>query len=571
LIHRIYSTLPTFKTLSDFQQGLNVLLAEKTIASTQKQTRNRAGKSSFIEIINFLTGANVEPNSIFRTKELVGYSFGMEFDLKKINIGVERGGGQKSKINLIMDSPTQITHTKWTEILGEEMFGLSSLKKSGYHPPTFRSLFSYFVRRQASEAFIKPEKSANKQQIDDMQISLMFLLGLDWEIARDWQVIRDKEKTLAKITKAEADGMFSDIIGKTADLRTKLTIEEFQLKKISEELSNFQILPMYRELESELNDLTKKFNELANENSIDASSINDIESSLASETPPNLEDLHAIYKEAGIIFPELVKRCYENLKIFHESVIRNRKDYLTSEFEEAKMRMQLRDKQKLQYDKRRIEIMTILKSHGALDQFTLLQKETARLESKVSLTRQRFESAEKLEGGKSELEIERNQLLLRLRHSFAEQKEQLSEAILAFEETSKRLYESAGSMNIVATTNGPLFSFPMQGSRSKGIKNIQIFCFDMMLMRLCTKRGIGPGFLVHDSHLFDGVDGRQVISALRVGSEVAKELGFQYIVTMNEDDAYKEKEVDFDLKQYVLSTRLTDATEDGGLFGIRFS
>ena len=27
--------------------------------------------------------------------------------------------------------------------------------------------------------------------------------------------------------------------------------------------------------------------------------------------------------------------------------------------------------------------------------------------------------------------------------------------------------------------------FPMQGSRSKCIKNMQIFCFDMMLMRLC--------------------------------------------------------------------------------------
>ncbi len=68
----------------------------------------------------------------------------------------------------------------------------------------------------------------------------------------------------------------------------------------------------------------------------------------------------------------------------------------------------------------------------------------------------------------------------------------------------------------------------MPGSRSKGIKNIQIFCFDMMLMRLCAERGTGPGFLVHDSHLFDGVDGRQIASALKVGAQTAKELGFHY-------------------------------------------
>lgn len=53
-------------------------------------------------------------------------------------------------------------------------------------------------------------------------------------------------------------------------------------------------------------------------------------------------------------------------------------------------------------------------------------------------------------------------------------KKTASEAILAFEETSKRLYESAGSMNVDPTSNGPQFLFSMQGDRSKGIKNVQI-------------------------------------------------------------------------------------------------
>ena len=159
---------------------------------------------------------------------------------------------------------------------------------------------------------------------------------------------------------------------------------------------------------------------------------------------------------------------------------------------------------------------------------------------------------------------------MRLRRDFSEQNQRLTEAILAFEETSKHLYESAGSMTIEETANGPVFRFPMQGSRSKGIRNTQIFCFDIMLMRLCARRGIGPGFLVHDSHLFDGVDGRQVISALKIGAKTAEELGFQYIVTMNEDDAFKETVEGFDLRKYVLPVVLTDATEDGGLFGVRF-
>ena len=106
--------------------------------------------------------------------------------------------------------------------------------------------------------------------------------------------------------------------------------------------------------------------------------------------------------------------------------------------------------------------MGILKSHGALDQFLKLQGELGRLESEVESVRQRFEAAEQLEGTKNELEIERNRLTIRLRRDFAEQKDRLSEAIVAFEETSQRLYEAAGSMTIDETSNGPSFKFQMQ-------------------------------------------------------------------------------------------------------------
>ena len=572
MIHNLFSTLPTFKNLGELKPGLNVLLAQKTEGSTSKQTRNRAGKTSFIEAIHFLTGSEAGPDSIFRTPELTEYTFGMDFDLKDARTVVERSGSAKAKIYVTTPpaAKRKLSATDWGTFLGEEMFGLSSLEAAGSKPPSFRSLFAYFVRRQMSGAFTTPEKQATMQGTGDMQMALMFLLGLDWQIARDWQAVRDREKTLEELKRAAGTGAFGSIIGKAADLRTQLTLQEARLKKLYAETESFQVLPEYRELEVESAKLTRQLNELANANTIDFAAIRDLEGALASEIPPDLEDLQAIYQEAGVALPGLVKRRYDDVKSFHQSVVRNRKDYLSSELEAAQLRIELRDSQKAQLDQRRAEIMGILRSHGALDQFLKLQGELGRLESEVESLRQRFEAAEQLEGTKNELEIERNRLTIRLRRDFSEQKDRLAEAIVAFEETSQRLYESAGSMTVDETSNGPMFKFPMQGQRSKGIKNMQIFCFDMMLMRLCHKRQIGPGFLIHDSHLFDGVDGRQVISALRLGSEISQELGFQYIVTMNEDDAFKETIAGFDLNDHVLPTRLTDATDDGGLFGIRF-
>nr|WP_198921845.1 ABC-three component system protein [Enterobacter asburiae] len=564
--------MPTFKNLGELKPGLNVLLAQKTQGANSKQTRNRAGKTSFVETVHFLTGSDAGPDSIFRTAELVDYTFGMDFDLHSTRTVVERSGSSKAKIyvNTPQETRHKLSATEWITHLGEEMFGLSSLEAAGSKPPSFRSLFAYFVRRQMSGAFTTPEKQATMQGTGDMQMALMFLLGLDWQIARDWQAVREREKTLEELKKAAGSGVLGSIIGKAADLRTQLTLQEARLKKLAAEIEAFQVLPEYRELEVESARLTRQLNELANANTLDFSAIRDLENALASEIPPDLDDLQAIYQEAGVALPGLVKRRYDDVKSFHQSVVRNRKDYLSTELEAAKLRIEQRDTQKAKLDQRRAEIMGILKSHGALDQFLKLQGELGRAESEVKSLRQRFEAAEQLEGTKNELEIERNLLTIRLRRDFSEQSERLAEAIVAFEETSQRLYESAGSMTIDETPNGPMFKFPMQGQRSKGIKNMQIFCFDMMLMRLCHKRQIGPGFLIHDSHLFDGVDGRQVISALRLGAEISQELGFQYIVTMNEDDAFKEVIDGFDLHDYVLSTRLTDATEDGGLFGIRF-
>ena len=573
MIHRIFSSLLSFKGL-EFKPGLNVLIAQKESGASDKQTRSRAGKTSLVEIIHFLTGADAPKDSPFGSTALAAEAFGIEFDLGGEKPRAERSGKKKSKIHVgggsFLNGKTILSNSEWVEVLGEKMFKLNSLSVGDGRAPTFRSLFAYFARRQVSGAFTMPEKQATMQQAWDYQVALLFLLGLDWKIASDWQKVRDREKTLVELKKAAGEGAFGSIIGRAADLRTQLTVTEARLSELKSQVASFHVLPQYEELEAEADQITRQLKNISNANTIDTAAIRDLDSAMQDEAPPSLAELESIYAEAGVALPGVAVKRYDEVRSFHKSVIRNRRDYLSGELEAAKQRIASRQQERRRLDQRRAEGMGVLQSHGALDQFAKLQGEAGRLGAEVESLRQRFESAEQLEGTKNELDIERNRLVLRLRLDFAEQKARLDEAILAFEETSKRLYESAGSMTIDETLNGPVFKFPMQGSRSKGIKNMQIFCFDMMLMRLCAKRGIGPGFLVHDSHLFDGVDGRQVISALKLGAETSAELGFQYIVTMNEDDAYKEKIDGFDLREYVLPVVLTDAKEDGGLFGFRF-
>ncbi len=567
MIHHIYSSLPTFKPFK-LQSGLNVLVAKKEKGATDKQTRNRSGKTSLVEIIHFLMGAEAAPDSLFRSEVLKKETFGIEFDLGGERLCVERSGKKFSEIVIKCNGlEERTTNTEWSKTLGERMFGLHQIPKGEGRRPKFRSLFSYFARRQLSGAFMTPEKQANMQQIGDFQIAILFLLGLDWKIASDWQIVREREKTLAELRKAAGAGVFGSVVGKTADLRTQLAVKEEKVDALKSQLKSFRVLPQYAEFEEEADRITRKINEYSNQNVIDIAAISNLKRAIDAEAPPPLGDFERVYAEAGIILPQLVVRRYDEVRSFHESIIKNRRNYLSEEIVAAEQRVSKREEEKQKLDQRRAIVMDLLHSHGALDQFSRLQSEATILEVEVESLRQRFAAAEQLEGTKSELEIERRRLEQRLRRNFSEQSSRLSSAILAFETISRKLYESAGSMTVEDTPNGPVFGFPMQGSRSKGIKNMQIFCFDMMLMHLWVK---SPGFLIHDSHLFDGVDGRQLISALKVGAETAHELGFQYIVTMNEDDAFKETTGGFNLSDYVNETVLTDANEDGGLFGIRF-
>ena len=105
---------------------------------------------------------------------------------------------------------------------------------------------------------------------------------------------------------------------------------------------------------------------------------------------------------------------------------------------------------------------------------------------------------------------------------------------------------------------------------------MQVFCFDWLLVEAAKKSDCFPGFLIHDSHIFDGVDGRQIGLALKLAQSKCDQLGVQYIVAMNSDDLQKIKNEEdvsgeeiFDPSNYIMTTRLSDEPS-GGLFGFRF-
>lgn len=590
MILSIESSLKTFKPVT-FHEGLNVLLSDKSETSTEKQTRNSAGKTSLVEIIHFLLGADCDKDSLFRVPELVEHTFKGRFRIAGEVFTVERGGAEPAKVFLLAggeerkDLPRKfdkaserfyVTNTYWKAFLGHSMFGLP-LDQRGTafdesYTPSFRSMFSYFARRRDSGGFIGPERQAEKQHRSDWQVNLSYLLGLDWQIPFEFTKIRLREKTLEELRKAVKAGALGQVVGTVAELRPQVTIAEAKAEKLRRNLASFEVHDSYKELsrraaqaKSEMQVIVRRTVSL-NEN------LEHLEAALKSEKAPQRSDIQQLYAAAGIELPGVALRRFDEVGSFYDSVVANRRVHLENEIANLRVQITADEAEVGRLDRERSTILQSLDGRGALDDFLALQRELAGSDAQAATLRERFKAAEVLEGESTKLDIDRANLQRRLQEDHHIRSEALTQAILIIADAIAHLYDDrAGRLVVKATDNGPEFRLSIEGDRGGGISNIEIFCFDLALFKVVTARYGGPGFLLHDSHLFDGVDERQVAGALQLGLDVTQGKSLQYIVTMNSDIfARLPLPKTIDPQKVVLDTRLSDAGEAGGLFGFRF-
>lgn len=586
MIHRIFSTDSRFKELT-FKQGFNVLLAEKTPGARRDQSRNAAGKSSSLEIIHYALGSSSAKGSFFSNEAFHGQTLGMVFDLAGETVRVHRPAGPDANRNKVFftgkipaylekemtsgltDEDRTLSVKLWNEILGRQVFGIAS---GSTYAPSFRMAFPYFCRLDSDGGMHEPFGSWKKQQDWQRDVTLAYLLGLDWNLLSKMEKLRKEESHLDQLKRElKGSGIVGQIIGKTTGLLAKLAVTNRKVSDLENQLRDFQVLPEYREIEKEASLLARSIADVADRNTADLRIIADLEESLAAEKEPAVSDLERLYAAAGVQLPEVTLQRLESVKEFHRTVIRNRKSHLHGEIKAAQQRITKRNAEAAELQKRQSQLMALLCTHGALDQFNRFQEELARLRAERDLIQKQHEVAQKIEKGAADLEVQRATLHQSLIHDINERHERLEEAALLYAELSAEVSERSSILEIEATNKGLRMAITGGPDKSKGIREQQIFCFDMLLAVMQSKRGNKLGFLVHDSHLFDAMDERQVANAIEAGARLSEEYGFQYIVTMNSDRIpYGDFSQGFSFDSHIIEPRLTDETETGGLFGFRF-
>jgi uncharacterized protein YydD (DUF2326 family) len=436
----------------------------------------------------------------------------MDFDLGSVRTQVHRSGSKPSSVEVFGLPPSEdqlsldptagqrISNEEWKEILGAQIFGLRN--EGQRWGPSFRSLISYFIRKQSEGAFHTPFKHNFQQTLGDQQVNISYLLGLDFELVQEWEEIRSKDKSLKELRKAASDGLLGNIVGIVADLRTELAVTEDRVRAMRGDLSDFRVVEQYSELQQEAAQLSRRIANLSDETTLDRRYLAELEAAIEAELPPDPGDLSQLYEEVGVTLPTAALERFAEVQRFHESVLRNRRLYLEAELQRTRDRLFSRSREVDSLDRRRAQIMIVLRTGGALETFTALQEELNRQQAQAEMLRQRYEAAERFESERNSLSVERQRLLERLQQDYREQTGLLNAAILTFERYSQALYgERGGSLTISEGLNGPIFNVKIPAQKSKGIGNMQVFCFDLTIMEISHRQGRSPGFLIHDSHL----------------------------------------------------------------------
>lgn len=566
-LHKLESSDPRFKALT-FHDGMNILLADRTSESTIGDSRNGAGKTSFVKILRYLLGSNLDTS--LKNTSLHNHSFSARISTKESPATIKRAISPTTKV-IVDGSSWRIE--KWKAHLGTEAFGLPPEAAR----PKVGELVGQLVRtyfQNATKTFPQESSIASGTRIG-------YLLGFSPEVLNKATEVAALKKQREELQSVIKSGALPSLSLDDAELRARLAQAKARRQRLKDDLAVFKVDEQYADHQRKADYLSSQLRNL-NESALALRRRQaEIEQVTESEQPTLFTEpdstaseirLQDLYNEVGLLLPDTVTRRFDEVTEFHASIARNRQFFLQSELESTKNRLRSVEEEIRRVDAERARVMDLLKQSMALETFRTAEVDLSRLETLIADLETRIKQAEALTKGKLHLKAMSLQSETALRTERSERTSMLDDSMALFSRLGDEIYtDRSVSLLIEPTSKGSLRITPkIDGDASTGISEVKIFLLDMVCLISAIRIDRAPRILVHDSLLYDSMDDRQVASCLNIGARLADKHGFQYIVTMNSDRLDSVAQEGFDRRDYVIDPVLTDKGNSGGLFGFRF-
>jgi len=560
---------PSFHTVTFKPEGISLIAAVKETLD-QKKTYNSVGKSLTIALIHFCLGSN--QNQEFEEK-LMGWEFSLDFLIGAKKFTVTRATGKQKEI---MFNNDVLSVDAFKKAIEKELFQIP--KNSKYI--SFRGLISRFIRPSKSsyvhyDYYIKDE---DKNPIVQL-INTAFLLGLDIGLILRKGELKEKLDNINKLKAQLANPEFKSLFEAEGDSDIEIKIVEYETKinTLRVNVNAFRVAEDYDTIRKEADEITSRLRVFKNQASKLKIAINNIEKSLEIQPDISSEQIINLYQEANLQLGDLVKKRLEEVEQFNKKLLDNRSQKLLHEKKQFEKQLSeisntiktlgIIEDEKLQY----------LNTHGALEEFTQLNKQLSDIEKRLDkiLQYRKLVSEYKLKNEEIKKEFSNENIAT---NKYLDEAENLiKKNIAVFKSFTEKFYSDKSSGISVENNDGKNtlrynIKAKIEDDTGDAVNEVKIFCFDWTLLK--TQHNHNIKYIFHDSRITDGIDTRQIKTMFEIVNTECVNNGFQYILSLNQNviDSLKD-EMNDELHKSLITDNivltLSDKSESQKLLGIQ--
>lgn len=138
-IKRVHANKSSFREVR-LHDGLNIILAERSAGSTERDSRNGVGKSTLVEIIHFCLGSSVTQKNVIYQLRDSDWAFSLDLEIGSDSVTVTRSLEAHTAVTLTGDTrifaelssartslsgAVELPLKAWKDLLGAICFGIS--------------------------------------------------------------------------------------------------------------------------------------------------------------------------------------------------------------------------------------------------------------------------------------------------------------------------------------------------------------------------------------------------------------------------------------------------------------
>lgn len=519
----------SFNTVHFKPEGISIIAAIKK-TEEQRKTYNSVGKSLTITLIHFCLASNRIPEFDDKLKDWI---FTLEFQIEDKIYTSSRSTSQQDKIILNQET---LSLDQFKKKFGDELF----LIPDGSKYISFRGLINRFIRARKS-SYVNYDTYIDMEQGLTKEINNGFLLGLDIKrILKKNELKQQHDKIKEQIANIEKNEVIKSYFQGDSDEDIEIKVVELEstIKQLSNSINTFKIADDYDNIRKEADQISSKLRRIKNQATKLQSVIKNIDRSLKYQPDVTSDKIKSLYKEAKFQLGEAVIKRLDELENFNNKLLNNRNQKLLEEknkFEielnrvtEIIQKLGGQEDEKLQY----------LNTHGALEEYTQLNRQLTdnekKLEKLVQYKKMLRDFKNQLQKNKQEFSSE----VIRTNQYLDKIDTLIKGNIMLFKSFTEYFYEGKSSGITVENNeniNKKRFEIiaKIEDDAGDAVNEVKIFCFDWTILKAQHNHKVK--FIFHDSRITDGMDPRQIKSMFELADKETKKYGYQYIISLNQN------------------------------------